>query len=134
MNTSVEPSPLLIANRFYVMQGFQIKKTFKDDLNKFFDFDIENVNFADSDASALFINQFVEQKTKSKIKNIIARDSIDDDTRLIAVNAIYFKADWEKPFEKFRTREGDFYIDEVKKGQVYSTSHFWKIWMQVYWK
>lgn len=116
--TSVQPSPLLIANRLYVMQGFRIRKPFKDALSKLFDFDIENLNFAEKDASAKTINKFVEQKTNNNIKDIIQRDSFDADTRLVVVNAIYFKADWVNPFPLCFTDEEDFYIGEVQKARI----------------
>lgn len=116
---SQSASPLLlIANRLYVMNGYQIKKGFKDIITKKFDYDIENMNFADNEGSALTINRFVEQKTRNKIKNLVNSGQLNNFTRLVAVNALYFKANWEKTFDKERTYQDDFYIGWFKSTKV----------------
>lgn len=38
---------------------------------------------------------------------------MDSDTLLILVNAIYFKGNWEKPFNKEDTREMPFKVSKV---------------------
>ena len=55
------------------------------------------------------INAWVSDKTREKIKELIQRDFINDDTRLILTNAIYFKGQWEKEFEKADTRDEDWH-------------------------
>jgi serpin B len=40
------------------------------------------------------INQWVEEQTQQRIKNVIPDGSLDKLTRLVLVNAIYFKAPW----------------------------------------
>lgn len=116
---SQSASPLLLtANRLYVKNGYQIKNGFKDIITKKFDFDIENVDFSESQASASTINGFVEQKTKNKIKNLIQPSQLNSDTRLVAVNALHFKADWLIRFDKDSTRQGDFYVNWMKSAKV----------------
>jgi serpin B len=56
--------------------------------------------------SAKAINEFVSSATHRKIEKLI--DSIDPSSALIAVNALYFKADWKIPFEKSSTAPGRF--------------------------
>ena len=56
------------------------------------------------------INLWVEKKTNNKIKNIIP--SLRNITRLVLVNAIYFKADWVYKFDKSDTEEMPFYTNE----------------------
>ena len=57
------------------------------------------------------INDWVEEETKNKIKNLIKPESLGQDTNLILVNAIYFKADWKYKFDKTKTEEKDFYVE-----------------------
>lgn len=57
------------------------------------------------------INLWVERKTNNKIKNIIPFP-LEKFTRLIFVNAIYFKADWVYKFDKSDTEEMPFYTKE----------------------
>ncbi|MCK4339529.1 MAG: serpin family protein, partial [Candidatus Cloacimonetes bacterium] len=56
------------------------------------------------------INEWVEQKTKDKIKELIKPGILDPLTRLVLVNAIYFKGKWEKEFEKKLTKDTPFWL------------------------
>jgi serine protease inhibitor len=57
------------------------------------------------------INAWVARETKSKIKNIIT-DTPPNLTRMILVNAIYFKGDWLTKFDKFDTINAPFYLNK----------------------
>ncbi len=70
-----------------------------------------------TEASRLEINQWVEAKTENKIKDLIPKD-LDPMTRLILVNAIYFKGNWLMPFNPEVTHSGDFFIEPQKLVQV----------------
>ena len=59
------------------------------------------------------INSWVEEKTNDKIKDIIS-ETPDPLTRLMLVNAIYFKGNWESQFKKTATREMPFHLNENK--------------------
>ena len=54
------------------------------------------------------INDWVSDETKSRIEDLIPSGVIDRLTRLVLVNAIYFKAAWEYPFEESLTEDGPF--------------------------
>ena len=60
------------------------------------------------------INQWVEQKTENKIKDLIPPRAITPATRLVLTNAIYFKGDWEAKFDKAQTQDEDFHLDAAK--------------------
>ena len=61
-----------------------------------------------ADAAAVAINKWVEQKTQDKIKNIIPPGALDALTRLVLVNAIYFKGNWAQPFKSDATQVAPF--------------------------
>lgn len=107
-------SALSLANRLYLQQGYQVNPAFKDAISKKLSFDIESLNFKDADSSARYINEFVERQTKNKIRDLFKAESLDASTRLVAVNAIYFKDDWEKKFDKESTYRDDFFVDGTK--------------------
>ena len=66
---------------------------------------ITPVNFKDSEDARQMINTWVEEKTKDKIKDLIPQGLLDALTRLVLVNAIYFKANWTSQFEPSRTKK-----------------------------
>lgn len=104
-------STLEIANKVYVKNGYQIKPKFEVYAVKSFDSEIQNLEFSQNVEAANTINQWVERKTNSKIKDLIKSDYLDADTRLVLVNAIYFKGTWEHQFNKNLTQKGPFYTD-----------------------
>lgn len=72
------------------------------------------------------INQWVAQKTQQRIPEILPPDSLSPLTKLVLVNAIYFKGDWESPFEKSATTPQPFHVDAKRKTTaqlMHRTSH-----------
>ena len=64
-----------------------------------------------------------------KIKNLLAKGTVDDMTRLVLVNAIYFKGDWDKKFNEANTKEMPFILNKVT-AHAYSDSRLlfdWKV-------
>jgi len=60
------------------------------------------------------INQWVEQETKNKIKDLLPPGSLTPATRLVLTNAIYFKGDWQTQFDKAATKEEDFRLSAAQ--------------------
>jgi serpin B len=56
------------------------------------------------------INQWVSDQTEEKIKDLLPQGSINNATRLVLTNAIYFNAAWLYPFEKNSTADGPFHL------------------------
>lgn len=111
-------SKLSIANRIYVQHGQQLSKSFEDVAVSKFKSGIESLNFTDSEKSAGSINHFVEEQTNGKIKDLIKADQLDANTRSVLVNAIYFKGDWEQPFNSELTEKSNFYNSETETVSV----------------
>ena len=52
----------------------------------------------------------MEQKTEGKIPSLFPENSITSNTRLVLANAVYFKSNWEVPFDPELTKLGDFFM------------------------
>ena len=63
------------------------------------------------EAARVTMNQWVEDKTKQKIRELIPSGGLDADTRLVLVNAVYFKGMWVLPFRKEATRDEPFHLE-----------------------
>ncbi|KAJ8932604.1 hypothetical protein NQ318_000807 [Aromia moschata] len=70
------------------------------------------VDFSKSEAAAGSINDWVEKKTNNKIRDLISVDSLNHLTRLVLVNAIYFKGTWQEKFKPARTATRKFYLND----------------------
>ncbi len=78
---------------------------------------LETVDFVDSaerEKTRKMINQWVEDNTNQKIKNLIPEGVLNELTRLVLTNAIYFKGDWTSQFDAKATRDQDFYLSPEK--------------------
>jgi len=67
-----------------------------------------------TETARLTINQWVEQKTDNKIKDLLQPGVLDPLTRMVLTNAIYFKGDWLTPFPKARTEDEDFHLSAAQ--------------------
>ncbi len=63
----------------------------------------------DPDKARTTINDAVAQTTHDRIKDLIPEGIIDNLTRLVLTNAVYFKSKWKNQFEEYRTRTENFY-------------------------
>ena len=96
---STDDFTLEFADGLFLKRNFSILDHFEWTLT-FLGSDIKIMDFEDSEAAADTINDWVEERTKDKIKDLIQPDMIDEDTSLVLVNAIYFKSNWAKKFER----------------------------------
>jgi serine protease inhibitor len=73
------------------------------------------------------INGWVSKQTKGKIQEIIPSGALDASTRLVLVNAIYFKGRWTKPFQTNITAPAPFHVSgstQVQAPLMKMTSEF----------
>ena len=106
---------LQIANSLWARKGIKLNAEFVSRNKQFYDAQVTELDF-DSPDSAATINQWVNDKTKGKIDKII--DSIDRDTILFLINAIYFKGKWANEFAKESTKEDAFNLEGGSQKRV----------------
>ncbi len=105
-----------VANRLFGDKKFKFNLTYLDGVENNYNASLEKVDFVkDLEGSRKKINTWVEDKTHNKIKELIKQKVMEDSTKLVLVNAIYFYGDWAKQFDSTRTRKGDFYLNNDSK-------------------
>lgn len=88
-----------IANAYWGQAGLSWQPDFLDTLAVNYGAGIYALDFAEQpEVSRQRINQWVENKTNNKIKDLIPEGSIKRDTLNVLTNAIYFQAPWASPF------------------------------------
>nr|XP_048280787.1 serpin I2 [Myodes glareolus] len=98
-----------LASALYLQEGFAVKEAYLHGNKESFQSAAELVDFMDAKACAETINTWVESKTDGKIKNMFSENDFGPLTRLVLVNAIYFKGDWKQKFRKEDTEMTDFH-------------------------
>jgi serpin B len=118
-NENVEKTNgLKIANKVYVMENYSVKPSFQEVATKSFKSEAQPLNFGANQQAAKTINGWVEDHTNNKIKDLISPDSLSSDTRMVLVNAIYFKGFWEHQFDKKQTFKAPFFLNDVDSVDV----------------
>ncbi|XP_058234843.1 leukocyte elastase inhibitor-like isoform X2 [Hemibagrus wyckioides] len=113
LNKAGAPYTLSLANRLYGEQSYQFVEKFLSDTKTHYKAELETVDFkSNAEASRVKINNWVEKQTKEKIKNLLVEGVVDNLTKLVLVNAIYLKCNWEKQFKHYDTKEHPFKINK----------------------
>ncbi|XP_056089936.1 serpin peptidase inhibitor, clade B (ovalbumin), member 1, like 4 [Rhinichthys klamathensis goyatoka] len=119
LNKPGVPYVLSLANRLYGEQSYQFVEKFLNDAKSYYEAGLEKVDFKNkSEAARVNINKWVEKKTQEKIKDLVPQGAIDGMTKLVLVNAIYFKGNWEKKFPKEATKDGQFKLNKNRTKPV----------------
>ncbi len=109
---------LSIANALWPHKDYPFLQDFLDLTKKYYGVSITSLDYNDPEASRKTINTWVEKKTENKITELIQKGILDELTRLVLVNAIYFKGNWMQQFRKSRTADAPFWLSPGKSVQV----------------
>jgi serpin B len=111
LNKDQEPMKLNIANAVWAEQTFPFQPDFLDTIALNYGAGVHLADFLNqAEPARKAINNWVSDKTKDKINDLLPKDSVGADTRMVLVNAIYFKADWFTQFEAKSTGDGAFHL------------------------
>ncbi|TRZ17894.1 hypothetical protein HGM15179_009223 [Zosterops borbonicus] len=110
---------LRIADRLYFDKTFPIRQEYIKCAKKSYKAELEEVDFKTAAEEARqFINSWVEKETNGRIRDFLVSESVDPNTAVVFVNAIYFKGIWKKAFKEEDTREEPFNVTEQESRPV----------------
>ncbi|XP_053253022.1 leukocyte elastase inhibitor-like [Podarcis raffonei] len=116
INRSSAPYILKLANSLYGEKTYTFLQDFLAGTQKFYRAELATVDFRyNSDNARKQINQWVKDQTEGKICDLLPEHSIDKCTKLVVVNAIYFRADWAETFQDKFTMEMPFRLNMKEK-------------------
>jgi serpin B len=102
---------LNIVNALWVQQDFEFLQGFLDLIAENYGAGLRLLDFVNApEESRILINQWVSDQTQGRIEDLVPQGFIDDDTRLVLTNAIYFNAAWLYPFSERATKDGTFHL------------------------
>ena len=108
---------LLTANSLWPQTGYKFLDGFMEINKNFYGVEITPLDFnAYPDGAAKTINSWVEKKTEGKIVDLIGK--LAPLTKLVLVNAIYFKGNWAKRFDPKKTSVMNFYLLEGNTAKI----------------
>lgn len=100
------------ANALWAQQGLPFEQPFLDTMAAEYGAGVALVDYrTDATGARRSINAWVSERTEEKIPELVPDGVIDDRTRLVLTNAVYFKAPWVEAFgllgdQPFRTADG----------------------------
>jgi serpin B len=94
-----ETFQLSLVNSTWIQRDFSILPAYLDVLGESYGAGVNTVDFvAAPDNARNAINAWVAGQTQNEIPTLLPTGSIDDLTRLVLANAVYFHGDWVTPF------------------------------------
>ncbi|MCP4347156.1 MAG: serpin family protein [Desulfobacterales bacterium] len=109
---------LSIANALWPHKDYPFLQDFLALTKKYYGVSIISLDYNDTEASRKTINTWVEKKTENKITELLQKGILNELTRLVLVNAIYFKGNWMQQFNKRMTADAPFRLSPGKSVQV----------------
>ncbi|XP_069880801.1 leukocyte elastase inhibitor isoform X1 [Dipodomys merriami] len=113
INKHGSPYILKLANRLYGEKTYNFLPDFLASTQKMYGAELASVDFQHgSEESRKAINEWVKGQTEGKIPELLAAGVVDTMTKLVLVNAIYFKGNWQEKFMKEDTTDAPFRLNK----------------------
>jgi len=110
---------LKTANALWAEQNFHFLDEYLKTVEEYYGGKTTNLDFKnESNESRLIINNWVEEKTNNKIKDLFPKGTINKSTRLVLTNAIYFNAKWLIQLDAQKTNDEYFRVNPDKSIKV----------------
>lgn len=113
MTEAVKPmgAQLDLASALWAQQGHPFSPAFIELAQNQYRANVRQADFkTQAEAVSSEVNKWVSEKTRGKIQQVLSQGSLTPMTRLILVNAIYFKGNWAVRFEKSETQDQYFHL------------------------
>jgi serpin B len=118
LNTKSPSYQLKVANRLWLQSGFRFEASFLKSTLEHYGVEPAKVDFAEPESARRTINEWVASQTDGKISDLLSAGVLQDKTRFVLTNAIYFKGTWRYRFAKADTRKAPFQIAKDRQIQV----------------
>ncbi|KAM0906682.1 hypothetical protein ACQ4PT_016642 [Festuca glaucescens] len=102
---------IAFANGVFVDASLALKPSFQELAVGRYKANVQPADFQTKPAEAARqVNSWVEEVTSGLIKDILPEGSVDNTTKLVLGNALYFKGVWPEKFDASKTKDDMFYL------------------------
>ena len=121
-----QPYSLKVADRVYPSNSYDISAEFLKKCLEIFSVTIQAVDFDKAEEVRMEINKWVESQTNEKIKDLLPSGAINELTKMVLVDAVYFKGNWKSQFRKDLTTKMQFRSGKkpVEVDMMYQKANF----------
>jgi serpin B len=110
---SSDGNSLFLADALWGQQDVSFEPTFLNVLSQGYGAPLQTVDFAGNPSGAeSTINAWVSQKTQGNITSLLGSSDVSPQTKLVLVNAIYFKGIWADGFDATMTAPRQFTLSD----------------------
>jgi serpin B len=118
---------LRVVSRLFAAESLALAPAFVELTSARYAAPVEALDFASApEPSRARINDYIEEQTRQRIKDLLPPGSVDRTTRLVLTNAVYLLAKWQSPFEANSTRPASFHTGgrALAVPTMHQTGHF----------
>ncbi len=102
---------LRVVNRLFGEETYPFENAYLSAMSSHYRAPLEMVSFLDDPEDAREeINDWVADQTEDHIRDLLPRGMVDERTRLVLTNAVYFLGRWEQPFPAENTGPRPFHV------------------------
>ena len=110
---------LNLVNSLWAQHDYELLQNYLDLVSMHYGSGIRPVDFVEGhEESRLRINDWISDQTEDRIENLIPQGVLNDFTRLVLVNAVYFNAPWEVAFDEAATAPHPFHLLDGSEADV----------------
>ncbi|XP_074069106.1 alpha-1-antichymotrypsin-like isoform X1 [Macrotis lagotis] len=107
---------LSTGNALFISKYMEFLEKFQEDSKSLYSTEVFPTNFQNTDLATQQVNDYVKKQTQGKIENLF--DRLNENTVIVLVNYIFYKAKWETPFDSDDTYNQNFFVSEEKVVEV----------------
>ncbi|KAG5441413.1 Serpin B6 [Clonorchis sinensis] len=101
---------LNLANRLFLLKSIDIRPEYSSQVAMCYKALVELLTgLPDVESRRCHINAWVAENTKDKIRELLPRGFLDQNSKFLLIDALYFRGSWDHQFDKEQTQESDFH-------------------------
>jgi serine protease inhibitor len=120
LQKQLDPTEFRSANALWLERSFALEPPYLESIARYYKSGgAKRVDFrGDAEASRRKINDWVATQTMQRIQDLLAPGMVDEGTRLVLTNAVYFLGEWIEPFDSGRTHNEKFFLVDGSSVEV----------------